>query len=558
MSEIATPADHDNCARDRENYTDAILKSEAEKKLILAGPGTGKSYLFQQICEQYSKDRDARILALSFINELVDDLARDLFGLAEVKTLHSFALGNIPGDRKFFLGLGSVIERDHLLVTGKEVNFNAIFCNLLEAEDALAFYSARRRYYNFFSPHCSVYTLIKMFERDDSCIPAYSLVLVDEYQDFNRLESRLLALVASRSPMLLVGDDDQSLYDFKFAEPGEIRSKHSSGEFATFELPYCSRCTRVIVDAYANLIEVAQANGFLQERTQKPYLYFPSTDKDALTEAYPRIVVKREVFENVIAYNIETEIKTLFDPRASQLPSVLVICPLRRQVDAIAKGLRKRGFKNIEATERRASDNVMEGFSLMLENTSCNLAWRLLFEAECQRKGANERLTEVVRENVRSGGSFKDLLTVAERRDIRKTNATLRKIKNRAEVDEAAMATALTILGYDTAKIAQSKIREELTERTTPKNIYKHAPIKIVTMLGAKGLTRDYTFLVNFDDRYLLKRGDDQALHVTDGSICRFLVALTRATRRVAIYTSMKEYPTFVQWLADDLVEDIT
>jgi len=558
MGEIATPTDCEKCARERANCTDVILESKADKKLIIAGPGTGKSFLFQQICKQYSRDRDARILALSFINELVDDLTRDLYGLAEVRTLHSFALGNIPGDRKVFLGLGSVIERDHLLATGNEVDFNAIFCNLLEEEDALGFYSARRRYYNFFSPHCSVFTLIKMFEQDGSRIPAYSLVLVDEYQDFNRLESRLLALLASRSPMLLVGDDDQSLYDFKFAEPGEIRSKHSSGEFATFELPYCSRCTRVLIDAYANLIEVAQSKGFLQERAQKPYLYFPSADKDALSEAYPRIAVKRAVFENVIAYNIETEIKTLFDPQASQLPSVLVICPLRRQVDAIAKGLRKRGFKNVEAMQRQASDNVMEGFSLMLEDASCNLAWRLLFEAECQRQGANERLAEVVRESVRSGGSFKDLLTAAERRDIRKANATLRKIKNRAEVDEAAMATALTILGYDPAKIAQSKIREELTERTTPKNIYKHAPIKIVTMLGAKGLTRDYTFLVNFDDRYLLERGDDRALHVTDGSICRFLVALTRATKRVAIYTSKEEHPTFVQWLAYDLLEDIT
>ena len=558
MGEIATPANYETCARERARCTDLILESKEDKKLIIAGPGTGKSFLFQQICKQYSRDTDARILVLSFINELVDDLSRDLYGLAEVRTLHSFALRNLPGDRKVFLGLGDVIERDYLLATGNKVDFSSIFCNLLEADDDLKFYSARRRYYNFFSPHCSVYTLIKTFEHDGSRIPAYSLVLVDEYQDFNRLESRLLALLAGQSPMLLVGDDDQSLYDFKFAEPNEIRSKYSSGEFSTFELPYCSRCTRVVVDAYANLIEMAQSKGFLQERAHKPYLYFPSADKDGLSEEYPRIVVKREMYENVIAYNIDKEIQTLFDPRASQLPSVLVICPLRRQVDATAKGLRKRGFKNVEATQRQAYDNVMEGFRLMLEDASCDLAWRLLFEAECQRQGANERLAEVVSESVRAEGSFKDLLTVAERRDIKKTSATLRKIKNHTEVDEAAMATALAVLGRDPAKIAQSKIREELTESTTPKNIYKHAPIKIVTLLGAKGLTRDYTFLVNFDDGYLLERGDDQTLQVTDGNICRFLVALTRATRRVTIYTSKKEYPTFLQWFANDLLEDTT
>lgn len=558
MGKTATHSDYEECSLHRENCTKAILESEAEKKLIIAGPGTGKSFLFQQICKQYSEDKDARILALSFINELVDDLTRDLSGLAEVKTLHSFALSKIPGDRKVFLGLGDVIERDFYLTTGEEVDFNSVFCRLLEAEDALGFYSARRRYYNFFSPHCSVYTLIKIFEQDGNRIPMYSLVLVDEYQDFNRLESRLLDLLASQSPTLLVGDDDQSLYSFKFAEPAEIRSKHSSGEYATFELPYCSRCTEVVIKAYANLIESAQSAGFLKERATKPYRYFPSAGKDALSRKYPCISVKCNVFESTISYNIDREIKALFDPRESQLPSVLVICPFRRQVDAITKGLRKRGFKNIEATQRRSSNDVLEGFRLMLEDASCNLAWRLLFEAECQRQGTNDRLAEVLKESVRTGESFRNLLTVAERRDIRRANATLRKIMNREDIDEVAMGTALTILGYDPIEIAQSRLRAELTERTTHKNIYKHTPIKIVTMLGAKGLTRDYTFLVNFDDRYLLVRGNDRALHVTDETICRFLVALTRARRRVAIYTSKREYPTFVQWLADDLVEDTT
>ena len=115
------------------------------------------------------------------------------------------------------------------------------FVTSLNADEELKFYSKRRRYYNFFSPHCSVYTLIKMFEKNEDQIPAYSQILIDEFQDFNKLESHLLELLAKKSPVLIVGDDDQSLYDFKHARPAHIREKQTSGEFAAFPLPYCSR-----------------------------------------------------------------------------------------------------------------------------------------------------------------------------------------------------------------------------------------------------------------------------------------------------------------------------
>lgn len=558
MEADAAQSEYEKHAQERTAITEAILNSDASKKLILAGPGTGKSFLFQQICKENVGEGETKILALSFINELVDDLSRDLHQLAEVKTLHSFALGRIPSDKNVFLELGSVIERDYAIAFGVDVDFNSIFCNLLDAEEELKFYSKRRKYYNFFSPHCSVYTLIKIFEQDEGRIPEYSQILIDEFQDFNKLESRLLSFLSKRSPVVIVGDDDQSLYDFKYAEPADIRNKHSSGEFETFGLPYCSRCTNVIINAYEKLIKTAQSEGYLRERVPKEYLYFPSEQKNSSSDAYPRIAVKRDVFQNVIAYNIDADIEALFDPRASHLPTVLIICPLRKQVESVERGLRARGFKNIDASQKYEHDIIMEGFNLLLKNSSCNLAWRVLFEAECERMGASERFGQVMNKSFNSDTPFMDILTVDERRTIKKVNAALRKIRDRKNVDDAAMAEVLAVLGYNPAEIAQSKIRGKLAHKSARKNIYKNTPIKIVTVLGSKGLTRDYAFLVNFDDRFLLDRDDDRSMKITDGSICRFLVALTRARERVCIYTSKNEYPTYVQWIADGFIDDCT
>jgi hypothetical protein len=68
----------------RSEYTDKVIASNLPKRIIIAGPGTGKSYLFQEICTKKLADGAKKILPLSFINELVDDLSKDLEMLSEV------------------------------------------------------------------------------------------------------------------------------------------------------------------------------------------------------------------------------------------------------------------------------------------------------------------------------------------------------------------------------------------------------------------------------------------------------------------------------------------
>jgi len=51
---------------------------------------------------------------------------------------------------------------------------------------------------------------------------AFSHVLVDEYQDLNKAEQALIDLLAEKASLTVAGDDDQSIYRFKFAHPGGI------------------------------------------------------------------------------------------------------------------------------------------------------------------------------------------------------------------------------------------------------------------------------------------------------------------------------------------------
>ena len=202
-----------------EKYLKAIVDSDYAKKVIVSGPGTGKSYLFKKISETVQENGGSRILVLSFINELIDKLAKDLYGIAgvEVSTLHSFALSQLPKSaNKFFLNIESIIEEDYeIIYEGKKVNFGKILCNLVDNGEDLEFYSRRRKYYNAFGPNCSIYALLKIFEEKKNKIPKFSQIMIDEFQDFNKLEAALIDLLSEKSPILIVGDDDQSLYSFR-------------------------------------------------------------------------------------------------------------------------------------------------------------------------------------------------------------------------------------------------------------------------------------------------------------------------------------------------------
>ncbi|MGC2194935.1 MAG: UvrD-helicase domain-containing protein, partial [Terriglobales bacterium] len=83
-------------------------------------------------------------------------------------------------------------------------------------------------------------------------------ILVDEYQDLNKLEQEFINLLAANSKLLLVvGDPDQSIYGFKFAYPDGILefSKQPGVDL------HCSletyRCPKRVIDVANQLLKQA-------------------------------------------------------------------------------------------------------------------------------------------------------------------------------------------------------------------------------------------------------------------------------------------------------------
>ena len=327
----------------RQQHIDAVLASGARKKIVVAGPGTGKTFLFRKVLEG-----KANTLTLTFVNSLVEDLSLELFGLSEVRTLHGFALQQLEKATRqsvsIFSKLTKVIQQDSLTLLGDDIEFDALFNNKADHDDGnIKFYKKRRAYYgHYYGFSDMVYAAVRNFEENPIKIPTYTQVVVDEFQDFNALEVALIELLASKSPVLIVGDDDQALYEtLKSASTRHIRHRHanSASGYQNFILPFCSRCTRVIVDATNDIIRGAARDGYLPGRIDKPFRYFEDPDKDQESERYPSIIY-RQMFATQIPWFIQKRIKEIAEEVRNKF-SVLVISPTRVQCrHIVAAGLR--------------------------------------------------------------------------------------------------------------------------------------------------------------------------------------------------------------------------
>ncbi len=86
-------------------------------------------------------------------------------------------------------------------------------------------------------------------------------LIVDEYQDLNPVDQRLIRQLIDRGlTTFIAGDDDQSIYSFRYASPAGIQTFVDDNPGAgDHTLSDCFRCASSIVDSANSLI-----NGFAQ------------------------------------------------------------------------------------------------------------------------------------------------------------------------------------------------------------------------------------------------------------------------------------------------------
>jgi hypothetical protein len=550
----------------RAHNLEAVLSSDAPKKVIVAGPGTGKSYTFGKVLERVN----GKVLVLSFLGNLVADLEKDLGDRATVRTFHGFCAGllhgmDVPGvtrDVDYFPAFGLILETDiHLIrdaVPDKEVERS--FMDLDDSEGTASAAIGIGDYYNAVGHTDSVYRVHGALAAKPELIPSYGQLLVDEYQDFSLLETAIIDQLAQVSPVLIAGDDDQALYGFKHASADYLRNLVGSGEYEQFELPFCTRCTQVLVDATHRIVTKAQSDGLLANRLEKQYLcYLP--DKREASEKFPKILHARCTIErNDTQYMGRYVAQAIgrIDPADIAFswekghPTVLVMGP-PQFARRIHRHLVEQGVPNVELRSARPLEvNAADGYQRLLKNESSRLGWRLLlqvFQPADWEDWVRQALLDV--------SELVDLLPATFRDLHLSIVGILRQLVEGGELSgqdqdrlETATGLPLSMLRMQLGLDPEEPAPEE--DRSAPR-------IVITTLSGAKGLQAEHTFVVGFNGEHFPRNNSAP----TDDEVCQLLVALTRARQSCTLVSCNRfgkgqlGQSAFIGWLGD-LVDPFT
>ena len=285
----------------QQDAQEQMAASPAQHIRVLAGPGTGKTYgLQRRVVRLLTNGVDTKdILAVTFTRAAATSLKNDLGGvgieaakLIDATTLHSLAFGHLMQQQTMDV-TGRVprpildFERAPLLadlpnsLDGENYSgsrrketairaFESAWAQLQHEEPGWPplhhqqlFHTALLDWLRFHHAMLIgevIPTMLSYLRNNPDAGPRYPHVLVDEYQDLNRAEQELVNELSRDGSQLAIGDDDQSIYRFKFAHPEGIVD-YAARFPGTLELEteVCRRCPPLIVDM-ANSLMAHQTN----------------------------------------------------------------------------------------------------------------------------------------------------------------------------------------------------------------------------------------------------------------------------------------------------------
>jgi DNA helicase-2/ATP-dependent DNA helicase PcrA len=300
MANLDKVYDIDNRYTAFENHENGILVS-------IAGPGTGKTFSFLRRINTLINNRKVdpkSICYLTFIKEIANAFISDYqeeFGInnnllrhPRISTLHSFAC-------RIIRNMGFKIGYDGPLyfasIADKNLYASKIFMNIktiVQLRNELE--AVKNKWQNCVNPKefnslvqeefnacLSLARAYRLIDWDQAIPLAHNLYLdprnrlrwitelqhflIDEYQDFNKAEQAFIISIANNvSSMVVVGDDDQSIYSNRGGSPIGLRKLFASENFDKVTLVKSLRCK-------SNICKVA--NKFLSSMRQNPYSMIP-------------------------------------------------------------------------------------------------------------------------------------------------------------------------------------------------------------------------------------------------------------------------------------------
>jgi DNA helicase II / ATP-dependent DNA helicase PcrA len=397
---------------------------------VVAGPGTGKSFAMKRrvarLLEQGAKPK--RILPVTFTNVAAEDLQREMLlvgvpGCEDIRgaTLHSLCL-RILSRQNVLDSLGRIprplnrFEIEPLLydlpasygdkrARNKRIRaYEAAWARLQHDEPGYpptpedqAFEIELIDWLKFHGGMLigEIIPYTYQYLKDNPAAPErnlYDHVLVDEYQDLNKAEQGVIDLLTTEAHLCIVGDDDQSLYSFKFAHPAGIREFQATHKVTVdHAITECRRCPTSLV---------AMANALInRNKDREARQLVPRTENGpGLVE-----IIQYDTLSNE-GIGIAEYVKALIDGKGYKPGEILILAQRRSIGNSMHDALVGHGIPSRSYYQEGILDNAIAQERLAVLKLLVNphdriaLRWLLGFGSSDFRKGAYGRLRKYCEE----------------------------------------------------------------------------------------------------------------------------------------------------------------
>ncbi|MFO7180936.1 MAG: UvrD-helicase domain-containing protein [Pseudomonadota bacterium] len=431
----------------------------------------------------------------------------------------------------------------------------------------------------------------------------FSHVLVDEFQDTNLIQYRLIRALAERTRNLcVVGDDDQSIYRWRGADVRLIRNfKHDFPDATLIKLEQNYRSTGNIVAAALGVIrnarerepkelwtdappgERVRIRAFLDEREESTFVatsiqreiargtsgrqiavfYRVHAQSRALEEALRavnvpyRIIGGMKFFERAEVKDLLAYLRLILNPKSDT--------DLLRIINVPARGI---GDKTVDRLLARAAEDTTSAFEaidpLIASDELGGAAKKKLAAfrdmiAKLRERADALRPSELARRVLEASGYEAAL----REDDSAEADARLGNLEELvgaiAEYEEEAeeQGETPTLAGYleRVSLVANTDVEAQGSE------------VSLMTVHAAKGLEFDTVFLTGMEETIFPYRGVDKLRGDSEEDLDEerrlAYVAITRARRRLVIsHVSMRQLFGRTHWLEpsrflDDIPEEV-
>ena len=574
-----------------------IATSNEARIGVLAGPGTGKTKygLMRRVARLLSEGVPGnRILLVSFTRvaaaDLRDKVAElDVPGAEDVRatTLHAYCLSLLMRDSVLALtGRHPRILMNHegdLMLRDVGGDFGSIHDRRKRLEALLAGWARKITEHpgvaaegkdrlfgqgvdRWLRRHRSMLIgeVVPLAHRYLTTNPAaeelnaFDHLVIDEYQDLNALEQNLLDVLAvNASSLCIAGDDDQSIYSVRYANPFGIRNFLDRADVETHGIEVCGRSPADIIHMANSLI--AQA---------------PDRDKPPLNplrhdqEGDVSIVQWKDVQSEIDG--IVSAIAEDISHRKKDPGEILVLTNWRKSGEAIRERLTDLDIPACSyfTEEQLESDSGREALALLrlvVDRTDLPAIRVLVGLGETSgRSAAYRRLLEYCHNNGHEPSDTLGRLTDGQRipglqiralvsryrRAMRRVNR-LRTLALPELIDELFAASEDSLadlrgIALNSLQAAEgpSEVLDDIISAVTQDDVPQHPDfVRVMSLHKSKGLTADAVYIVSAIDGILpTVTSTDQAgvEAAIDEGRRLFYVALTRTANQLVISSSTR------------------